>query len=392
MPENESIFLPESYLPVNHLLTTFKRTTNSYKFYWFWAILIENNILYQNRAEEMIIPYNRVMARMIALSWFTINKFKISLGSQDKLHEYVSRLINSHPEKFSKKDKQEDVFSTLLKNEGLSIFKDFIRQMNDNVTFRLLSPWMNMGNSNDIEEYKEETDRIFYGDKTTGKSNPPIYKWKSESEIEIHPRWHAYMGLNFVQLKNFTQWNLLKYLERRNPHVPNLAKKIELESEREGFSPKLLSFWKTAHDFKLVDRTIFSGDHLEFDFAIDHYIPYAYVSHNQLWNLNLLDRSTNSSKGDRIPPVRFDEQLIALHHNLISNNDFINTLFSKNVDSSVIIDYTDIFHAETSFDNFESLIRFLRSFSREDFNSKYKDFLGFERTNALRLGFLEWKP
>ena len=38
------------------------------------------------------------------------------------------------------------------------------------------------------------------------------------------------------------------------------------------------------------------------DYAVDHFLPWSFVAHDQLWNLILADNSINSSKSDKLPP------------------------------------------------------------------------------------------
>lgn len=49
---------------------------------------------------------------------------------------------------------------------------------------------------------------------------------------------------------------------------------------------------------------IFTGNRLtlsEKNFAIDHFVPYAFVSHDLIWNLIPIDKSFNSKKSDKLP-------------------------------------------------------------------------------------------
>lgn len=49
---------------------------------------------------------------------------------------------------------------------------------------------------------------------------------------------------------------------------------------------------------------IFSNTKLKFEeknFALDHFIPHAFVSHDLIWNLLPIEKSFNSSKSDKLP-------------------------------------------------------------------------------------------
>jgi len=71
---------PSKKLPVNSLASSFDNVTNSYKFYWFLAILehVREN-------QSRIIPVNDLLARMVSAVWYPINYYRISFGKQDRL-------------------------------------------------------------------------------------------------------------------------------------------------------------------------------------------------------------------------------------------------------------------------------------------------------------------
>jgi CRISPR/Cas system Type II protein with McrA/HNH and RuvC-like nuclease domain len=51
---------------------------------------------------------------------------------------------------------------------------------------------------------------------------------------------------------------------------------------------------------------IFTGNQLIFEekkYALDHFVPHAFVSHDLIWNLIPIDKSFNSSKSDKLPLI-----------------------------------------------------------------------------------------
>jgi hypothetical protein len=42
------------------------------------------------------------------------------------------------------------------------------------------------------------------------------------------------------------------------------------------------------------------------DFALDHYIPWSYVAHDELWNLHPTTKYSNSIKGNKIPLNKYN--------------------------------------------------------------------------------------
>lgn len=64
---------------------------------------------------------------------------------------------------------------------------------------------------------------------------------------------------------------------------------------------------------------IYSGNALHVgDYAIDHFMPWSFVAHDQLWNLIPADISVNSSKSDRLPILeKYLPRLAEEHRNAI---------------------------------------------------------------------------
>lgn len=49
-------------------------------------------------------------------------------------------------------------------------------------------------------------------------------------------------------------------------------------------------------------KEIYGGNILtEKDISIDHFVPWSYVAHDEMWNLNPTTKSINSSKSNNLP-------------------------------------------------------------------------------------------
>ena len=85
--------LPESdILPVNCLERSLNSPTNSYKFYWFLAIL---NLL-RRKPNNRKLDVEELALTIIALSWNTVVEKKVSLGKQDKLEELINEFKSDY--------------------------------------------------------------------------------------------------------------------------------------------------------------------------------------------------------------------------------------------------------------------------------------------------------
>ena len=73
-------------LSISKLAAVFNNTSATYKFYWFWAIIegVESG--------ERKIEKKDLFAKMITLSWYTVNYFYISFGKQDAIQDAVREI------------------------------------------------------------------------------------------------------------------------------------------------------------------------------------------------------------------------------------------------------------------------------------------------------------
>jgi hypothetical protein len=71
-----------SHLSVEHLAASFNNVTNSYKFYWFLAILEG-----LKRGQTRIMPFRQLIVNMVGNVWYPVNYFRLSFGKQDRLGE-----------------------------------------------------------------------------------------------------------------------------------------------------------------------------------------------------------------------------------------------------------------------------------------------------------------
>ena len=81
--------LPEDFrVDTGRLAGCFNNTSATYKFYWLLAVLAE-----AEKGQEKI-DKTSLFAQMVAHAWYTVNYFKISFGSADKLERAISESAN----------------------------------------------------------------------------------------------------------------------------------------------------------------------------------------------------------------------------------------------------------------------------------------------------------
>jgi hypothetical protein len=293
-------------LPINKLASVFARTSATYKFYWFVALieLVEEG--------AVVIPKRKIFSRMVSNSWYTINYFNISFGKQDKLQSAAERILKEEgltiDENKTKLNKCLDVSKN---SETLNQLFHFDR----NVPHWFLSPWFPGLKKNEIyTRSKKFQEHCLYA--------------LDKEHIEINPAWISYLISNAKVLKDFCYWNLVLFLQSRNPNVPDIPNKLIKPATRSGLTKQTNNYWRLVFKELGHINCIFTNTKLFFEdknFALDHFIPHAFVSHDLIWNLLPIEKNFNSIKSDKLPSFDryfdkfFELQKVAFeinkHHN-----------------------------------------------------------------------------
>lgn len=287
-----------STLPVSALAASFDEVTNSYKFYWFLAILEQ-----VREVQIRTIPLDALLARMVASVWYPANYFRLSFGKQDRLGSVVARL--GEQTGLPKDIPRTRVIKTALTH--LSQSDDAgqeILSLADFVPYRFLRPFFaqTLKGAKDWEvnrRIKTLAESAFQDSQT-----PCLYRFVDDPQpaIEIHPGWFAYLQQHLTILAGFCLWHLVNYLQKNNPNVPNIAGKLFEPQERDLRQAR--TFWNIVLAQTEPMTCIYSGQPLQKgDFSLDHFLPWRFVAHDLLWNLLPTPKAVNSSKSDNLPDV-----------------------------------------------------------------------------------------
>lgn len=310
--------LPEDdLLPIQFLSATFKKTSATYKYYWFLSLI-------QLAEEEGLkIEKNRVFARMLANAWYTVNYFKVSFGTQDKVHEAAM---------FFKEKKNVSIeFSRQKVWEKILSFSDpqsqsFLTHFDKQVPHWFLSPWFPQMSPSQI--YKASRERKV-------KSLYSLFP----NHIEIDPDWLQYLQKNSGILKDFCHWNLALFLQKHNPNVPDIPNKLVKPIARKNLTKQKADFWNLYFDEVSSQNCIYSGKPVTKDnYALDHFVPYNFVSHDLNWNLVPAHPSVNASKSDKLPKLdQFFDSFFEIQKRSFE------LVFNQKSNSRLIEDYLTIF-------------------------------------------------
>lgn len=321
-------------LTTNKVAASFFNTSATYKFYWLISIieLVEKG--------ELNIKKRDIFSRMISNSWYTVNYFHVSFGKQDLIQNAVEEILEIENLTIDiRKDKLLEILENSIKKDTIKSLQHF----NINVPHWFLSPW--------FPKLKDETNsnrknRIYSSSKNF--ENGCLYGLYDDY-IVINPIWTTYLKSNSKILKDFCYWNLSLFLQSRNPNVPDIPNKLIKPATRNTLNTQRKKYWNIVFRELGYVNCIFTNKKLQIDsFAIDHFIPHAFVSHDLIWNLIPIDKSFNSSKSDKLPSI---EKHFDKFFNL--QKDAFEIVYNKYPKSKLIEDYLTIFPKLESVNDFE---------------------------------------
>ncbi len=306
MNNADFLFLPQDEeLPVHLLAAVFKSKNQSYKLFWFLSIL---DLVRENRTS---MTYDEIMNRMIAKAWYMVMEYHLNLGPADAIEIAINRIRETSG--LAANEKEEKIIS-FLENTDDKHIKDAKYKLKQNVPYRLQKPFLEISSSKQWENF----DYI----SSVAKSNQRVLyyyeKLNGQLQITINEKWIHYLQRNVVFIKGWTQYELIQYLQRRNPTIPGIPFKLEPPKIRDLKMATL--FWKTIisnheiHDC-YTDKTLNENNFLQLGgIDIDHFIPWSYIASDEIWNLTPTFASVNRSKSNNLPDEGKDIKRLAAQH------------------------------------------------------------------------------
>ena len=269
-------------LPIHLLSACFNNTSATYKYYWFLSII------QSVEEDKTVILKKELFARMISNAWYTVNYFHISFGKQDKLQRAIE-FVKDY-ELLTIDAARNAIFHRLSATTNAQSLRE-LRHFDNQVPHRFLSPWfpgMNRARIYSASGYFE---------------NQCLYSLNPDS-IVINAGWITYLTENSRVLKDFCYWNLALYLQAKNPNVPGIPGKLIKPATRNSLADQRRNFWDIVlKELGSID-CIYTGKKLTVgNYAVEHFIPFSFVTHDLVWNLIPADSSFNSSKNDKLPSL-----------------------------------------------------------------------------------------
>jgi len=285
------MYLPYSEeLNIETLGRLFDNKSECYKLFWFQAIMTKVSL------GQDSLSFNELINEMIADAWYMVTEYHLNLGPNDTLEKVVNHI--KEVTDFKPSEKKEKLLNYLKDTDDLTV-KKFKTTLTNEVPFRLQAPFLSMnerdwrsGSAKRAEIINAQKDHLIYYFVTVQGLN---------SVIQISREWMQYLVKNQEVIRGWIRYNMITYLQRRNPSVPGISDKLEPPQERK--LEKIKKYWKTIIDLAPIHDIYGHFDMQENRKAIsiDHFVPWSYVAHDELWNLHPTTKSVNSSKSNNLP-------------------------------------------------------------------------------------------
>ncbi|ERJ58819.1 HNH endonuclease domain-containing protein [Sphingobacterium paucimobilis] len=277
-----NIFPSDQELPTQHLAACFNSTSATYKFYWLLAI---TDAIQSGQKE---IKKEQLFASMLSNAWYTVNYFQVSFGQQDMIQHTVRQLKDIEGLNI---DEDRSRIKMRLENSDNPKTRKLLFHFDNQVPHWFLSPWYTGINSRG-KIYELSQDEV----------NQPIYRLYKD-RIIISDKWFVYLTKHIRIIRDYVYWNLSLFLQVRNPNVPDIPNKLIKPASRNSLI-KQRKFWDYVIDVNGPLSCIYTGKELyKGQYHVEHFVPYSFVSHDQIWNLIPADGSFNVSKSNKLPTL-----------------------------------------------------------------------------------------
>ena len=280
--------LPDSDdLRIEYFGHLFDNTSECYKMFWF-QVIVEKILAGRTSAS-----YEEIIDEMITDAWYMVAEYHLNLGPRDNLEFAVNRLVE---------------ISGFKPSEDKAVLLEYIRNCQDpevlrykkvltyNVPYRLQAPFMDLK----TDDWKVKTDKLI---ERINAYSRLIYRFDQldglNTRIYFDEKWSEYIVRNQVIIKGWLKYNLVEYLQRRNPNVPGVIDKLYPPQERK--LEDIKKYWKMIMTVSPVVEIYGNGTLTEKDISIDHFVPWSYVANDEIWNLHPTTKSINSAKSNNLP-------------------------------------------------------------------------------------------
>jgi hypothetical protein len=299
-------------LNISALSELFDSTTNSYKYLYFLSLL---DILRRRNFDNLsAISFREIIVEMLANAWYPHKYFKLSFGIQDQIANKLDALELEITEPILKfRDTDKKLLRTTVNNQNID---DIVNYISRYVPYRLIRPFFTQ-DTRGLKDY-DVNPAIINLSNNQFDTQKPLYCFNADNQkdcnaIIIHPDWVEYLEKNYTIVRGWVSWEWLNYMQQRNPSIPNVVNKLFMPQQRDSLI-KQTQYWKTILEHQDI-KCIYSQVQLNKDeISLDHYLPWSFVAHDQLWNLIPTTKSVNSSKSNNLPSRKYFSDFVKLQY------------------------------------------------------------------------------
>ena len=314
MTTHSSQLPQDKKLDIAALSRVFQSTSTSYKFLFFMAILSQLESKHWKEGDSICLTLEDLAAEMALISWYPVKFYKLSFGWQDQVSKIINKLDFDPSFKAITSKRGQEQLRVAIKEQAKDIGLYSLLNL---VPYRLQSVFFSdelkgipeTSKNNEIAELANQ-----YNSATI-----PLYQYVPNGKlgaIQISDEWFKYLlhDSNITIVKDWVLWKWVGYLQKRNPNTPAIINKVLPPIKRSSLNNQT-SFWKKVIQADSDIRCIYTGEKLSNQpFALDHFLPWTFVCHDQPWNLCPVNSSANSSKGNRLPADVYVERFISQQH------------------------------------------------------------------------------
>jgi hypothetical protein len=284
----------------------FNSTTTSYKYLLFMSLM---ELLKINNFTIKKFTYHELTSMMLAYAWYPKIYFRLSFGKQDQIGKFIEKI--EIPRKLKP---IKTIYRQFLLNQNISL-EPLLRDVPQRLIREFLLDEMiaEKGSRNDHAINKKIRS---LSSKTIKSTAPPIYEINKENKtIELAEIWQNFFKENFNHLYSWGLWNWATYLQKHNLNTPAIIYKLIPPNARESLVKQKIVWEKLIQSSEI--RCIYSNELIKKDYHLDHFLPWSFIAHNQLWNLTPTSPEINLLKSDSIPSDVYIPILAERHHKLL---------------------------------------------------------------------------
>jgi hypothetical protein len=353
-------------------LLDYDKTVASYKLFWFNGIFQE--IIRGNKE----ITFRRIVCRMISASWYPLVQYHLNFGPFDKLYDTVMFIQSKYK---LDSDVKEEVLLDFLDNLINPDMESKIKNFYNMVPYRLISPFF----SDALTGLQDSKKNRIITELSQTRENTLYKILDKEKKIIVSENWFDYIYKNQSIIYGWMNYKLTYFLQKKNPNVPAIPLKLHPPYQRNLSAAKKL--WESlARDIEIKDiytDKVFSEENMEKHgvLSIEHFIPWSFVLHDELWNLIPTFKDINASKSNKLPNLE-------VYLNRFCEEQYKAFMYFRK-DKSAKKQLEDYLNINKKFE-FTSIVKASVNVSKETFFDSLKDTLMPLHQIAYNQGYEIW--